>query len=93
MIRSAARLVGALTLLWILSGAPAVAADTAPEQPQVSVPHIIPQPNSGVAPKHAGDRGSGTQFLVLAGIALAPCVILLLVRHESKQKKAATPTA
>ena len=55
----------------------------------ISAPHIIPRPNSGVAPKHPGDRGSGTQYLVLAGVVIAPLIILGLVMRESKRKKRA----
>lgn len=70
----------------LLAAGPA-AADGAPRVP-VSVPHIIPQPNSGTPPKHAGDLGSGTQFLVFAGIVVSTGVIVLLVRRESHRKLA-----
>ena len=53
----------------------------------VTAPHIIPRPNSGVAPQHPGDRGSGTQYLVLAGVVVAPLILLGLVMRESKRKR------
>jgi NADH:ubiquinone oxidoreductase subunit 3 (subunit A) len=75
--------------------APPAAADTPrattpatePDGVPVTAPHIIPRPNSGEAPQHAGDRGSGTQYLVVAGMLVALGVIVLLVRRESRRKR------
>lgn len=64
---------------------------TQPDGAPVTAPHIIPQPNSGVAPQHAGDRGSGTQYLVLSGIVAALVACLLLVRRESRRKRSPRP--
>ena len=64
----------ALVLVLVLA-APAMAQDapTTLPAPEVSVPHIIPEPNSGHAPEDAGDRGGALQTTVLvvvvAGVA------------------------
>lgn len=70
--------------VWLSFSSP-VAADDAPSGVPVTAPRIIPQPNSGTPPKQAGDLGSGTQFLVFAGIVVAGGVIVLLVRRESQR--------
>ena len=65
--------------------------DTFPDQtvPKVSIPSIIPLPNSGVAPKSATDRGGWAQYAVLSGIVVALGVIFLLIVRESRTKKRA----
>jgi hypothetical protein len=50
--------------------------------------HIIPRPNSGVAPKSATDRGGWGQFAVLGGIVLALGIIGGLMALESRRKRA-----
>ena len=53
---------------------------------------IIPQPDSGVEPEDAGDRGGALQLTVfvvmLAGIAL---IVTLIVRESRKARRARTP--
>lgn len=65
--------------------------DTFPDQtvPKVSIPSIIPQPNSGVAPKSSTDRGGWAQYTVLTGIIVALGVMFLLIVRESRTKKRA----
>jgi len=65
--------------------------DTFPDQtaPEVSIPSIIPQPNSGVAPKSATDRGGWAQYSVLSGIIVALGILFLLVVRDSRKKKRA----
>ncbi len=50
--------------------------------------HIIPRPNSGVAPTSATDRGGWGQFAVLGGIVVALGIIGGLVALESRRKRA-----
>ncbi len=65
--------------------------DTFPDQtaPKVSIPSIIPLPNSGVAPKSATDRGGWAQFTVLGGIMAALVILFLLIVRDSRKKKRA----
>lgn len=61
----------------------------APTSPTVSMPSIIPQPNSGAAPKTGTDRGGWVQWTVMGGMVVALGVIVLLVRRESRRKQSA----
>lgn len=61
-------------------------AQTVPNQPQVEVPHIIPRPNSGQAPKSATDRGGWAQYAVFWGICAAMLIMIGLVVLESRRK-------
>lgn len=65
--------------------------DTFPDQtaPEVSIPSIIPLPNSGVAPKSPTDRGGWAQYTVLGGIVGALVILFLLIVRDSRKKKRA----
>jgi hypothetical protein len=67
-------LVLGLALALVLAcGAPAGAQQepTTLPLPEVSVPHIIPRPNSGHAPEDAGDRGGALQLGLLGLVVVA----------------------
>ena len=86
-----AGLVLAAVVMLGAMAAPAGAAVGGPAQdgqeaPVVSVPHIIPQPNSGQAPKVQGDPGSTAQNLVFYGMCVALLAIGGLVVLESRRK-------
>ena len=77
--------LGCLTVA-IGLGAPAASAQNTPNEPQVEVPHIIPRPNSGQAPKSATDRGGWAQYTVFWGIIAAMVLMIALVVLESRRK-------
>jgi hypothetical protein len=54
--------------------------------PDVPVPHIIPRPNEGEAPKHDTDPGGWAQYAVFWGMCAALLVIAGLVYLESRRK-------
>ena len=56
------------------------------DSPSVSVPPIIPQPNSGKEPDVQGDPGSTAQQLVFFGMCGAVVLIGVLVVLESRRK-------
>jgi hypothetical protein len=89
--RSLAPLLSFALAVAVLVGAMAPSAGAAvvsPAQdaPSVSVPHIIPQPNSGKKPEVEGDPGSTAQVLVFWGMCGALLVIGGLVALESRRK-------
>jgi len=91
MARRTIVLLGLLMAAAVLVGAtvaPAGASIGGPAQdaPTVSVPHIIPQPNSGKKPEVQGDPGSTAQNLVFWGMCVGLLVIAGLVVLESKRK-------
>lgn len=51
--------------------------------------HIIPEPNSGVAPTDAGDRGGSLQTVVFVIVLAGVGVIGALVVRESRKARAA----
>jgi hypothetical protein len=55
--------------------------------PEVSVPHIIPRPNSGHAPTDAGDRGGALQLTVLGVVVVALAAGVLHVVRQSRQAR------
>lgn len=68
-------------------------ANTPVTSPTVSMPSIIPKPNSGAEPKVATDRGGWVQWAVMGGMVVALGIILLLVRRESHRKRALETTS
>jgi hypothetical protein len=77
--------IGLLMGMSVAAGA-STAARAQDDAPSVSVPHIIPQPNSGQAPKVQGDPGSTAQNLVFWGMCVGLLVIGGLVVLESRRK-------
>jgi hypothetical protein len=73
--------------------APAAAAaqgDTpTTDAPPATLPHIIPQPNTGQAPTAQGERGTGEQYVVMGLIVAGLGGITALIARESKAKLAA----
>lgn len=51
--------------------------------------HIIPEPNSGVAPTDAGDRGGALQTVVFAVVIAGVGAIGMLVVRESRKARSA----
>ena len=94
------RLLAALLTLLVATsalGGVAAAQDVAPEndpdgdvstedQP-VPGNDIIPEPDSGVAPEDAGDRGGALQVTVFAAILLGIATIVALAVRESRRAR------
>ena len=90
-MRSGSRLVLGLVLGLTVLLAPAAGAQDGPTTlppPELPVPHIIPEPNSGHAPDDAGDRGGALQLAVLGVVVLG---LAGGVVHVVRQAKRATP--
>jgi len=92
--------VGALGLLGPVGPAAAASARSesvqaasqtspTPTSPTVSMPSIIPRPNSGAEPRTSTDRGGWVQWAVMGGMVVALGIIVLFVRRESHRKRAA----
>lgn len=87
------------------SGAGPIAAEAAQTQPgqptpsttpattPLTTPRIVPQPNSGRAPRDSGERGGFQQNLVFAMICFGLVVIGLLIWRDSRRKLAARAAA
>ncbi len=71
MRRLIAALLVALVLLVAAPAAPAQAQDDELPPSQVPTQDIIPEPDSGVAPDEAGDRGGALQLLLLGLVVAA----------------------
>ena len=83
--------VATLTVAASVVAAPVAGAQDEPTttfQPAPS-PDIIPEPNSGAAPRDENDRGGWAQYAVLIGIVVGLGVIVLLVARESRRKRQA----
>jgi hypothetical protein len=50
------------------------------------IPSMLPQPNTGVAPRDADDRGGWGQYAVFYGILASGVIIFALVVLESRRK-------
>ena len=86
-------LVGVVIVLTTLVAPSAVGAqDTDEETPQVSIPGIIPEPNSGREPEVEGDPGTLSQYLVMVGIVAGIGLIVVLIARESRSKRDAQAT-
>ena len=86
----AIRLFALVLLALSLQAAPAFAQDpgtTSTTLSEATVPHIIPQPNSGVEPHDAGDRGGALQLGLLAVIVLAIGGAVLFVMRQSRRAR------
>lgn len=94
-------LLAALTLAVVLgvgwagpvAAAPSATSTTGQEQPTTTAPApesggIIPEPNSGVAPQDAGDRGGALQTVLFAVICGGVLLIGALVVRESRAARA-----
>jgi hypothetical protein len=88
-VATALLLAAVAGLAWAGSVAPvgaAVAVRVQNNTPDVPVPHIIPRPNEGQAPKYSTDPGGSAQLAVFYGICGALVVIGGLVFLESRRK-------
>jgi hypothetical protein len=70
MRRAVATAAATLVLLLGPATSDGMAQDEAPGV-TLQDPQIIPEPNSGVAPKEAGDRGGALQFTILGVVVVA----------------------
>ena len=76
-------LVLTLTAPWLLAATtPPTTAETPPDFP------LLDRPNSGRHPEHATDFGGWAQFAVFGGIVVMVCGGILLIRRESRRKRA-----
>lgn len=86
------RLLASLLLaLTVIVAAPAPIS-VAQDDTTTTIPesqHIIPEPNSGVAPTEAGDRGGALQTVVFVIMLVGVGVIGVLVVRESRKARAA----
>jgi hypothetical protein len=86
----AIRLFALVLLALSLQVAPAAAQDpstTSTTITEVPDPHIIPEPNSGVEPHDAGDRGGALQLALLAGLVVAIGGAVLFVVRQSRRAR------
>ena len=76
---------------------PGETTPTEPVEKRSGLNNALPRPNSGHEPYYQGDRGTGSQYAVLAAMLLALVVILGLVVRQSRRSKrrwsAAAPMA
>jgi hypothetical protein len=56
-----------------------------PNQPQVPIPRIIPLPDSGHAPRDAGDPGGWEQYALFGAIVVGVSVIGLLIWRDARR--------
>lgn len=84
------RLIAALLLACILLSPGVASAQVEPATTTTlpPTPNIIPQPNSGVAPQDAGDRGGALQTVLFFAIIGATGVMVLLVVRSSRRARA-----
>jgi hypothetical protein len=93
--RRAVAVVVLLAAVLTLSGASTARAQDEPGDPASTsttlddgtLPHIIPQPNSGRPPTEAGDRGGALQLGLLALIVVAVGTIVGLAVRESRRAR------
>jgi len=74
--------------LWV-AAASAQDGNGTPAAPQVSVPHIIPLPNTGTPPKYSTDPGGWAQYSVFWVMLAAIGFLIFLVWRESVKKRRA----